>query len=182
MKTTTQLSHEHRAILRGLEILEAVSTRWKKDPLVPDNDCRNVLEFFRTFADRCHHAKEEKVLFPKLSELGIPIEGGPLGVMLHEHDDLRLLLRGMQQALEATHPGDFALYADRYIRLLRDHIAKEDNVLFVQAENVLTTNDDEALLDGFDEIEREMGEETHERYHRMLDGLSARYLVHPQAT
>jgi hemerythrin-like domain-containing protein len=178
MKTTNQLSHDHQVILRGLEVLKAVSTAWKSDPLMKDKDCRSILEFFKTFADRCHHGKEEKVLFPKLSELGIPVEDGPLGVMVREHDEGRLLLRSMEQALAEKHPSDFALYADHYVRLLQEHIAKEDNVLFAKADEVLSIDDDEELFHRFGDIEKEMGEDTHERFHKMLDALSSSYRVH----
>lgn len=177
MKTTNQLSHDHQVILRGLEVLKAVSTAWKSDPLMKDQDCRSVLEFFKVFADRCHHGKEEKVLFSRLSELGIPVEDGPLGVMTHEHDEGRLLLRSMEQALDEKHPSDFALYANRYVRLLQDHIAKEDNILFAKAEDVLSIDDDEELFHRFRDIEKEMGEDTHERFHKMLDVLSSSYGV-----
>lgn len=178
MRTTDQLSRDHQAILRGLEILQATATVWKRDPLQKDEDCRTILEFLKTFADRCHHGKEEKILFPKLSELGIPVEGGPLGVMVHEHEEGRLLIRNMERALDEKHPSDFALFAGRYIQLLRDHIAKEDNILFAKAEDVLTADDDEKLLRRFNEIEREMGEDTHERFHKTLESLSRSYHIH----
>ena len=90
------------------------------------------------------HGKEEKVLFPKLMQAGIPMNGGPLGVMLYEHEQGRQLVRNMEQALDDKHFADFALYANRYAHLLEDHIAKEDNVLFAKAEKVLTSEDDEA--------------------------------------
>jgi hypothetical protein len=56
--------------------------------------------FFRNFADRCHHSKEEDELFPKMVEHGIPKEGGPIGVMLMEHDQGRAFVRGMSEAAE----------------------------------------------------------------------------------
>jgi hemerythrin-like domain-containing protein len=179
MKSTDQLSHDHRAILRGLEILTSAAAAWKRNPLEGADDCRALVDFFKTFADRCHHSKEEKVLFPKLREAGIPVDGGPLGVMLYEHDKGRQLIRSMEQALDSRRPADFAAYANQYAELLEDHIAKEDNVLFAKAEHVLTNEDDEAILGRFDEIEHEMGEETHETFHRMLDRLSLRYGLKP---
>jgi hemerythrin-like domain-containing protein len=112
-------------------------------------------------------------------EAGIPMEGGPLGVMLYEHDSGRQLIKSMEDALENNHALDFSFHASQYARLLQDHIAKEDNILFRQAEHVLTSEDDAALLQRFDEIEHEMGEDTHERFHHLLDKLEARYLWSP---
>ena len=115
-----------------------------------------LLGFLKTFADRCHHGKEEKVLFPKLMQAGIPMNGGPLGVMLYEHDQGRQLLREMEVALADRQPADFELYANRYAQLLEDHLAKEDNILFGKAEDVLTS-EDEALLERFN-VDRERTE------------------------
>jgi hemerythrin-like domain-containing protein len=100
--------------------------------------------------------------------------------MLYEHDQARQLIREMEQALEDRHPTEFALRANRYAQLLEeDHIAKEDNILFPKAEDVLTNEDDEALLQRFDEIESEMNKDTHERLHYMLDTLASHYLSKP---
>ena len=179
MKTTHQLSQDHLVILRGLEVLKAAAVSWKTNPLGNDEDCRAVLDFLKTFADRCHHGKEERVLFPRLMELGIPVDDGPLGVMLYEHDQARLLIRNMEDAAENQHPSDFALYAHRYADLLEGHIAKEDNILFRRAESLLSAEDDNALFQRFDEIENEMGADTHANFHRLLAKLAARYLQEP---
>jgi hemerythrin-like domain-containing protein len=179
MKTTDQLSRDHQAILRGLGILKSAAASWRRGQAGAADDCRDLLDFLKTFADRCHHGKEEKVLFPKLMQAGIPMDGGPLPVMLYEHDQGRQLIRNMEQAMDTNEASDFAFYANRYARLLEDHMAKEDNILFVKAEDVLTDEDDAALLLRFEEIEREMGEGTHDRLHRMLDSLGSRYLSPP---
>jgi hypothetical protein len=94
-------------------------------------------------------------------------------------DQARQLIREMEQALEDRYPAEFALRANRYAQLLEDHIAKEDNILFPKAEDVLTNEDDEALLHRFDEIESEMSEATHERFHYMLDTLASHYQSKP---
>ncbi len=177
MKCTEQLSRDHRAILKALEILRTTALGWRLKYAGAQEDCAALLGFLRIFADRCHHGKEEKALFPKLMQAGMAVEGGPLGVMLYEHDRGRELVRNMAQALDDAHADDFELYAGRYAQLLEDHIAKEDNILFVKAEDILSAEDDEAILRQFDEIEHEMGEDTHERFHRMLSTLAGRYQV-----
>jgi hemerythrin-like domain-containing protein len=179
MKSTERLSREHQEILRALKILRSAAAAWHNDPLRTGTDCRALLDFLRTFADRCHHTKEEKVLFPKLMNAGIEMEGGPLGVMLMEHEQGRHLLREMEAALESRRPADFASYVDRYSQLLDGHIEKEDSILFGMAERLLTGVDDEAVMRGFDEIENEWSEDAHERFHQTLNSLAARYLSKP---
>ena len=179
MKTTDQLSRDHQAILRSLEILKSAATAWQSEYAGSAEDCRSLIEFLKTFADSCHHGKEERVLFPKLTDAGMPTAGGPLGVILDEHEQGRELIRAMERALATGSAADFAHHANRYAQLLEQHIAKEDNILFPKAGDVLTHEDDEALLRRFDEIEHEMGDETHERFHKMLDMLEWRYLSKP---
>src|SRR3990172_1482629 len=83
---TDVLRLEHEAILRMLHAMDAAADRLV-DGRAPDPEIlEDIVEFFATFADRCHHAKEEGVLFPRLEARGIPRDGGPVGVMLMEHD------------------------------------------------------------------------------------------------
>jgi hemerythrin-like domain-containing protein len=65
----------------------------------------------------------------------MPLEGGPLAVMLIEHEQGRHHLRTMTRALAGASRGDteavrvFAEHARSYARLLRQHMGKEDGVL-----------------------------------------------------
>lgn len=181
MRSVDMLMHEHRVVEQGLAVLEAMAGRLAGGDSVPANQVADLLDFFRDFADGCHHAKEEQSLFPALVERGVPREGGPVGVMLAEHDQGRSLQRQMRQALpqlaaDAGARTRFAQAARNYAALLRQHILKEDNVLFRMAEQVLTAGDDRRLAEAFDRHEREtMGEGSHERYHAMIHELAVRY-------
>ena len=60
---------------------------------------------------------------------------------------------------------DFAVRARRYATLLREHIAKENNVLFPMADGMLDERDQEDVLERFESIEHlDLGEGAHERY------------------
>src|SRR5262249_30023510 len=96
MKTATGiLRREHEAILQALEVVEALAGALARGEPVAATDLAQALEFLLTFADRCHHGKEEGILFRALERKGIPRHGGPLAVMLYEHDIGRSLLRDM---------------------------------------------------------------------------------------
>lgn len=102
-----------------------------------------ALTFFIEYADCFHHHREEEFLFPAMAANGVPVEGGPIAVMLHDHMTGRKLLAGIRGNLEEAGKGDHAAqaavrtYASRYIDLLRQHIWKEDNILFTMAQRVL---------------------------------------------
>jgi len=176
MKATNILRDEHAGIERMLNIVEAAVRRLQRGEAVPPALFHDATEFFRNFADNCHHAKEEQQLFPALEERGVPREGGPLGVMLAEHDQGRAFIRGMQAAIQPAFAGDpqgrqaLIEQAQGYIALLREHILKENHVLFPMADQLLSPSAQEKLCDAFEVIERERtGPGEHERYHRMMD-------------
>ncbi|MCX7887840.1 MAG: hemerythrin domain-containing protein, partial [Verrucomicrobiae bacterium] len=98
MKPTEILMAEHRVIEQVLNVLEAMAERAANGDL-NRQEARDAVAFFRGFADRCHHGKEEAQLFPAMEAKGIPREGGPIGVMLCEHEQGRAAVRGMAEAV-----------------------------------------------------------------------------------
>lgn len=179
MQITDILKHEHRVIEHALNALERAAVKLRKGEISNLSDTNNLLEFFSVFADKCHHAKEEDILFPSLERRGIPRGGGPIGVMLFEHDKGRELRSRMTNVLSTLASDDkgrwvFIRSAEEFIELLRGHILKEDNILFEMAAQVLSPKDDEDLAELFEAKEREMGEGVHEKYHALIHELEER--------
>ncbi len=179
-KATDILRNEHKAILKMLDATEEAARRIRQKEKVTPEVLSGLLEFLRTFADRCHHGKEEACLFPLLEEKGMPHDMGPVGVMLHEHDQGRELIQTMVQAAEALAAGrkeaglQWAEAALDYVTLLRAHIEKENNILFVMADNLLSQSDQSNLVDAFEKVETDkIGAGTHERLHASMDKLYA---------
>jgi hemerythrin-like domain-containing protein len=159
MHPTEILSQEHRAIEARLAELEIeIQTAAPAHPF-PTAFFESALDFFRNFADGCHHAKEENLLFPLMKERGVPEQDGPIGVMLAEHNQGRAYLRVIRENLDAAAQGSpsarEAVYggAAEYIDLLRAHIFKEDNIMFRLAQQVLHPDDVAELRKQFAAIE-----------------------------
>jgi len=83
MRSIDLLVYDHRIIERGLNLLQAAVSKLEKNEKVSTEVFEKLIRFFREFADKCHHGKEENHLFPSLEIRGIPREGGPIGVMLY---------------------------------------------------------------------------------------------------
>ena len=65
-----------------------------------------ALRYFNEFADACHNQKEEQHLFVFLESAGIPRHGGPLAVMLAEHERSQELLADFRALGERVAGGD----------------------------------------------------------------------------
>jgi len=159
MESVKRLIAEHNLIERALGLLETAVARIEIGQPIPAEFPLWAVRFFQEFADQCHHAKEEDVFFPLLKERGIPEQGGPIGVMLHEHILGRDCVRQMREAGQAQpfNPDQFADAAKQYIPLLRQHIFKENNVLFRMAERVMSEADDAEVSNRFAQVEQERG-------------------------
>ena len=174
MKPTDILIKEHDAILNMLNILEEVCRRFDNGERVEESDLENIVEFFTVFADKCHHGKEEDILFPALEEYGIPNEGGPIGVMLAEHIVGRDNVKGMTNAIvdykegKDSAPKEFVRYGRSYIELLTAHIDKENNILFVMADNRISEERQQSLLVDFEKAEmKKIGQGVREKFHKL---------------
>jgi len=182
MTATEQLRHEHEAIMLVLSILDKFLRRIGDGQEVNPEHFGQVLEFIQVFADKCHHGKEEQFLFPALEAAGIPKTGGPLGVMLGEHEHGRELIRQIAASWQKYQSGDRAAAAGLiasardYIALLNAHIFKENNILFPMAEARLSADTQEQLLREFDRLEIErIGAGKHEQFHKTLALLEKTY-------
>ncbi len=180
-KSTEILKEEHKVIKVILDVLEEITKRAEKREKIDSDDVLKIIDFIRTFADKCHHGKEEDLLFVEMEKAGVPKEGGPIGVMLQEHDIGRNYVRGMDEAIKKyksnkTGIKEFIENAYGYVDLLRQHIDKEDNILYMMADMHLSSAQQEKLIKEFDKVEEKMGEGVHEKYHKLAESLKEKYL------
>jgi len=175
MESIKNLVEDHEIIIRALKLLEYFTNRLAEGRYIDRNVFNNLLEFFRIFADRCHHGKEEKVLFPLLERLGIPREGGPIDVMLYKHNLGRNLINNLSIAIERYYKGeqdaikDITIYIREYTELLEQHIEKENNILFSMGSLLMSIQDDRYVIEKFEEIERNIGK--HEEFIKAIEEL-----------
>ncbi len=184
MHATDVLTSEHRVIEQVLACLEKINERALAEGRLDAASAQEAIDFFRVFADGCHHRKEERHLFPTLEAAGLVREHGPTGVMLAEHESGREHIAAMARVTDAASRGDrealrsFADHACGYINLLRAHIAKEDLCLFPMANHLLEGEAERGLLASFEKVERDDTEAgAHEHYLAIADRLADRFGV-----
>jgi hemerythrin-like domain-containing protein len=184
MKAIDILMEEHDVVRQVLCTLEALSQAAESGHGVDCAQARLMLEFFRGFTDTCHHGKEERHLFPALAPHGLTAQQGPVAVMLSEHVQGREQVRLLEEAIASVEtgavdaPAELAKLARSYVRLMRDHIDKENQVLFPMAAHLLSAAEQEQLLAAFAAVEHEeLGAGVHEKYLGIADVLAGHYGV-----
>jgi len=169
---------EHRVIERVLEVLQVGADKLESGEPIRPEFFLDAADFIKGFADGCHHKKEEGVLFPKMEQQGIPSQGGPIGVMLSEHQMGRVYTKSMREGAERLLAGDGTAQAEvvksarNYVELLQQHIFKEDNILFPMANRVIPPAEQEQVWADFEHVEHEeTGEGVHEKYLALAEKL-----------
>lgn len=178
MVATDALKKDHRVIEKMLRLLELTSMKLENGENVPVDILKKALDFIRTFADNYHHGKEEDILFKMMGKEGFAIEGGPITVMLDEHNTARGYTRALSEGIDKYASGDnnarkeIAENARNYTRLLATHIMKEDNILYTMADKILPAIQQEELLNKFAIVEKDrLGEGQLLYYLKMPDEL-----------
>lgn len=168
-KATQDLRKEHEAILYVLTILAKMMASPRRDA---ENMLRyygEVVDFFKIFADKCHHGKEELYLFKELVAKGVPDDGGPVGAMLREHVQARDFIAKMARSIEEKSVSGFHAAAVAYGDLLRRHIEKENDVLFVMADKLIDEEGQNHLFEEFEQHEENViGHGVHEKLHDLI--------------
>lgn len=168
-KATQDLRNEHDAILHVLEILDKMLSAQPKDETSRKQHFSELIRFLKIFADQCHHGKEENFLFEAMVSRGVPKEGSPVGAMLQEHVQGRAYIAMMDQAQQADQTEEFKAAAEKYRDLLRQHIEKENRVLFVMADQLLDDAAQDILFEKFEAHEENViGHGVHEELHHMI--------------
>ena len=148
MLATENLMKEHQLILKYVDLMERYAEFGLKNLngpfLFEKADC--FIQFIHEFADDFHHAKEEDILFRYLDVPGVLTHCNPVPQMLFEHNKAREFVRNMENAIQTKAVNEFVVNAGQYARLLKEHIYKEDNILYPMAERGLSDDAKSSLL------------------------------------
>jgi hemerythrin-like domain-containing protein len=179
MGPTDTLRHEHDVVLLVLKAADREGKGALGVGRLTLTKVEQMLDFFRVFVDRCHHAKEERHLFPTLLKRGIAGREDCIRELLQQHDAGRAHVRAMAGAYPKAKSGEAKATQDlgdhllAYASLLTKHIETENKCLLPAADRLLTPEDQASLNEAFEKIEtEEIGEGTHEKYHQLAHDLA----------
>lgn len=175
MKAINELYNEHHGINIMLDIMSSISMQLAEKKSVEILHLEKIVEFLSGFADKCHHGKEEDILFNKKKLKNNPTLHMMLPEILVEHETGRKIISSLKKILNAGSQAnpDFQsevgkLFAD-YADLLHKHIKKENDILFPALAQDIDTDMDAELFEAFEKLETDViGLGKHEEYHAML--------------
>lgn len=183
MHPIDDLTQEHGPVKLMLRVLEKMNGKIASGEKIATSDLNDAIIFLREFADKCHHGKEENLLFPMMKQNGIPKEVELVDILIAEHAQGRNCIKNMAEAIakQETNQAEFAeiftTNAKDYIALLDQHIDKENAVLFPEAKQSLSEIQLKELKEGFENVEKNIiGEGRHEELHSIIHKLKEIYL------
>jgi hemerythrin-like domain-containing protein len=168
---------EHALIRRMISVLEVLGSDLKEGRPRAVASLREAITFVRGFSDKCHHGKEERILFPLLAAKNQTMARMPVRILTSEHDAGRTLIAKLEAALDRLEAGDADDFAEPaealtlYTTMLRKHIDKEEDIVFPLAKTMISDEEASALVEQFEAVEEELGRGAHEFYSSLLESL-----------
>lgn len=169
------LMTEHRVIERMLRILEAQASAISKSRAVDPAVIDLAVDFIRTYADRCHHGKEEDILFRRLADKPLDAElSRVMAELIEDHVRGREMTRRLAEANERYRGGDASALDDiesaaaDLIAFYPVHIEKEDRHFFKPCLDYFTDAEKQEMLAAFEAFDRTL---IHEKYRGVVESL-----------
>ena len=175
MQSTNFLIQEHKLILRALDVLDAISSSMERTGALELADVDKILDFLCWFADAHHQAKEESILFPALKAAAAS-QGRSVDHMVLEHDQERSLVEELEKDLRLSRLSEFADCANLLCSTLRNHIYKEDRILFESVDAVLNPQEDRAVFEKLNRFDTTLDKQTLQAKTEELHLLEWKYL------
>lgn len=183
MNAITLMVDEHKVIKRMLSVIRKACYGVMKGEEIDYSDFEEMIDFVRSYADKHHHGKEEKILFNRMvDEIGGAAEKLIKHGMLVEHDLGRLFIKELEEALLKVKSGeeeaklDVIANAISYTHLLHRHIDKEDAVVYTFAQRNLKSETLNRVDVECQVFEEEMqAEDVQNKYLRLVERMEKKY-------
>ncbi|WXG46674.1 MAG: hemerythrin domain-containing protein [Candidatus Atabeyarchaeum deiterrae] len=173
MKPIGPLMVEHRLIERMIAVVKEELNKIKEGKKVDSVFIDTYVDFLRTYADRCHHGKEEDILFRDLGKKNLSQEHKKtMDELVDEHKFARKTVGALVNAKERYLLGssDALNNVTSNLRTLIEfypkHIEKEDKHFFFPILDYFTKQEQDAMLQEFWEFDRRL---IHEKYQKVVE-------------
>jgi hemerythrin-like domain-containing protein len=178
MKPIGPLMREHRLIERMVTLLNAGLIKMSEKNKANVDLLTVAVDFFRTYADRTHHGKEEDILFRGLAKKHLSREHERImNELVQEHVLGRKMVSNLVSAKKAYTDGstesmkDIIACVTELVSFYPAHIEKEDKHFFYPALEYLNKQEQDNMLEEFWDFDRKL---IHEKYQGIVEELEAK--------
>ena len=175
MKPIGPLMKEHRLIERMVALCHKEATAMKKGKPADGTFIALVVDFFRTYADKTHHGKEEDILFRDLAtkEIGKELHN-IMEELILDHRKARNVVSSLDKASRAYVKGNAEQRSgvidslEMIVAIYPPHIEKEDKQFFYPILGHLTAIEQSTMLTEFQAFDSKM---IHQHYSDIIDAI-----------
>ena len=164
---------EHRLIERMIAAFQKELNKIKEKGDADLGFVDDVADFIRTYADKCHHGKEELILFKELENKPLSDELRKIcDELIEEHKLARETTGRLVSAKEKYLQGDFDALnvliknGEELIRFYPEHIMKEDQHFFIPVMKYFTQEEQDKMLEEFNQFDQKM---IHDKYRGIVE-------------
>ncbi|MCF8063157.1 MAG: hemerythrin domain-containing protein [Deltaproteobacteria bacterium] len=154
MMPIAPLMIEHRLIERMIDLLKAALREAEREHRVDPRFIENASRFISAYADRCHHGKEEDILFRELDKKSMTGEHRRImDELVQEHRQGREVTRALAAANERYEQGDEKALSGiidcikHLVDLYPRHIEKEDKRFFLPVMEYFSEEERDRMLE-----------------------------------
>lgn len=165
------LYDEHAIIVNAIDVAKQCEVLIGTDNDRYESTIRKLITFFRNYADKYHHFKEENILFPEMSKRNEMLSDGVVKEMFDNHEDFREKIQTIEKHLNNKMYAETQTELEKYGEALLDHIAVENDEVFQIAETLFTEDELEKINHRFQDCDRDLGDEQKENLRIIIDGL-----------
>ncbi len=169
------LVREHKLILQAVDKIKSEINQMQANKTVNPALITTAVDFFRTYADRFHHGKEEGILFNELSHKNLSkADSKMMRELILEHAFARRTVTALESAKESYVSGKKEALENIFelmtalVKLYPEHIEKEDNRFFYPCMEYFSEQEQKDMLESFLEFNRDF---TDKRYKQIIDQL-----------
>lgn len=168
------LFEEHTHIMGAIQTSKDLRKLIGKQNIIYGELVLELLRFFRNYADKYHHFKEEEVLFPEMSKRNEMLASGVIAEMLDNHTDFRELIGKIEKSVLASDFEPAQILLEQYGESLLNHIAAENEEVFVTAESILNLEELDKIHFRFEDCDRNLGLDTKKDWVHQLNRIQYR--------
>ncbi len=173
MQPIGPLMIEHRLIEKMIALIEKETKKIEQENRVNPLFIETAVDFIRTYADRCHHGKEEDILFRDLEKLDLkPEHKKTMDELVDEHIRARNAVARLVEEKDNYVRGDRNA-VPKIVKEMKwlagfypQHIEKEDKDFFIPVMDYFTDSEKDDMLKEFYDFDQTL---IHEKYRKVVE-------------